>query len=131
MSPQLEPVVAAFASITLEELDRRAALQTRVDRKYVVTHRALEHVLGTIGDAYEMLEIHGRRVFGYRTMYFDTPSLTTYRDHVQRRRKRFKCRSRHYVDSGLHLFEVKLKGPRAETIKKALEYEDAVHGTVT
>ena len=60
-----------------------------------------------------MLEIDGRRAFAYRTTYFDTAELRVFRDHVQQRRRRYKCRSREYVDSGLCTFEVKLKGRAA------------------
>ncbi|CAN5546008.1 hypothetical protein BH20ACT17_BH20ACT17_00610 [soil metagenome] len=38
---------------------------------------------------------------------------------MQRRRLRFKCRKRRYVDSGRSVFEVKLKGTRGRTIKHA------------
>ena len=37
-------------------------------------------------------------------------SWTTYRAHLQRRRQRFKARTRTYTDSGLSMFEVKLTG---------------------
>ena len=54
--------------------------------------------------------------------YFDTADLVTYREHVQGRRRRFKCRSREYVDSGLRAFEVKLKqgcGPHGQAPHRA------------
>ena len=44
--------------------------------------------------------------------HFDTPQLTAYRAHLQRRRRRFKARTRAYTDSGLNMFEVKLAGAR-------------------
>ena len=72
-----------------------------------------------------MLEIDGRRAFRYRTTYFDTGELRIYRDHVQDRRRRYKCRAREYVDSGLCLFEVKLKGPRGRTVKHRMAYDRA------
>ena len=68
------------------------------------------------GSTHRVLEIDGRRVFGYRSTYFDTPDLRLFRDHVQRRRRRYKCRTREY-DSGVRMFEVKLKGARGRTVK--------------
>ncbi len=41
---------------------------------------------------------------------------------MQQRRRRYKCRSREYVDSGLRMFEVKLKGPRGRTVKYRTEH---------
>ena len=69
-----------------------------------------------------MLEIDGRRSFGYESVYFDTPQLSTYRAHLQRRRQRFKARTRTYTDSGLCMFEVKLTGARGETVKQRVPY---------
>ena len=54
----------------------------------------------------------------------------TCREHVQRRRKRFKTRLRRYVDSDLCQFDVKLKGPRGQTIKRRLERDPALHEAV-
>jgi hypothetical protein len=68
-------------------------------------------------------EIGGLRAFGYRTTYLDTPELLTYREHLQGRRRRFKCRTREYADSGLRAFEVELKGLRGRTVKRRLEGE--------
>jgi hypothetical protein len=70
----------------------------------------------------QVLEIDGRRTFGYESVYFDTPDLTTYRAHLQRRRQRFKARTRTYTDSGLCMFEVKLSGARGETVKERVPH---------
>jgi len=78
-----------------------------------------ERLLATHG----VLEIDGRRAFRYRTIYFDTGELRIFRDHVQERRRRYKCRAREYVDSGLCMFEVKLKGPRGRTVKHRMAYD--------
>jgi hypothetical protein len=78
-----------------------------------------------------VLEIGERRVFNYETVYFDSPGLAAYHAHVQGRRRRFKVRSRRYVDSDLHVFEVKLKGPRGSTDKRQLPVDAADHATFT
>ena len=66
-----------------------------------------------------MLQIDRRRSFDYESVYFDTPDLSTYRAHVQRRRLRFKARTRTYTDSGLCMFEVKLTGRAARPSRSA------------
>lgn len=102
--------------IGLEELD---ALQDRVDAKYVLPTALLPAFLDRLD--HRVLEIDGRREFAYRSTYLDTPDLRLFRDHVQQRRRRYKCRSREYVDSGLRMFEIKLKGPRGRTVKHRAE----------
>ena len=41
---------------------------------------------------------------------------------MQRRRQRFKARTRTYTDSGLCMFEVKLTGARGETVKQRVPH---------
>jgi VTC domain len=48
--------------------------------------------------------------------------LTSYRAHLQRRRQRFKARTRTYTDTGLCMFEVKLTGARGETVKQRVPH---------
>ena len=78
-----------------------------------------------------MLDIDGRRTFGYESVYFDTPDLSTYRAHVQRRRQRFKARTRTYTDSGLCMFEVKLTGARGETVKQRVPHPEQYRAELT
>jgi hypothetical protein len=121
-----EGAVAAAAGmvdpIGLDELMALAELQTRVDRKYFVPAEVFRRLIGELAGDLQVLEIDGRRSFGYESVYFDTPHLDTYRAHLQRRRRRFKARTRTYTDSGLTMFEVKLVGNRGETVKQRLPY---------
>jgi hypothetical protein len=110
--------VRTFDAMPLAELNARAELQQRVDRKYIVSSAALQRLLEGLSGTHATLEIDGLRSFTYRSVYYDSPSLDSYRANVQQRRRRFKCRTRHYLDTGIHAFEVKLKGFRGETIKK-------------
>ncbi len=127
----LQDALAACAPIGLEALDAAAALRTRSDSKHVLTTDALADVIRALAPTHRALEIDGRRTFAYDTIYFDTPDLLTARAHVQGRRRRFKCRTRLYVDTGSCAFEVKVKGGRGETVKHRLDYEAAAHGTMT
>jgi hypothetical protein len=110
----------ALAPIGLDELDACAALHDRVDVKYVARLDVLDTLVTHLAPTHRALEIDGRRSFAYATTYFDTADLRCYRDHLQRRRRRYKCRLRRYVDAGLDVLEVKRKGARGETIKRRL-----------
>jgi hypothetical protein len=125
MPPSPARIAESFPAVGLGDIETVAALQDRVDTKYVLSlpgFAALaERLLGT----HAVLEIDGRRAFRYHSTYFDTAELTAFRDHLQDRRRRFKCRSREYVDSGLCAFEVKLKGLRGRTVKHRMAYDRA------
>lgn len=121
---EIATVTAPFEHISLDALNQHASLQTRADNKYFVPWSTYVSFMQTLRRSYLMLEIAGRRVFTYDTQYFDSQELMSYWGHVQGRRKRFKCRSRHYVDSGLYFFELKLKGGRGETIKHKMVYTE-------
>jgi len=112
--------VQELPAIGLDELNSCAALQDRLDVKYIVTLVQLQALIEQLGTTYRALEIDGLRAFAYRTTYYDTDDMLMFREHVQRRRRRFKCRKRRYVDSGRAVFEVKLKGLRGRTIKHAM-----------
>jgi len=121
----------AAPAITLEDLQASAALSTRVDRKYVIDWAMLSGLLGALSDTHHALEIDAQRLFRYDSVYFDSVDLMAFRAHQQRRRRRYKVRSRHYVDTGLRMFEVKLNGKRGETIKHQMPYGDEDHGRLT
>ena len=122
--------VDGFDAISLQELDSHAALQMRVDRKYIVRYETLERLLAQLGEDYLALEIDGERLQQYDSVYFDTPELIGYRDHMQGRRKRFKCRTRLY-DAMVCFFDLKLKGRRGETVKRRLPLPPLAHGSLT
>lgn len=128
---QVRGLLDGAAPISLQELQDTAALRTRVDRKYVVGWDTLARVLHAVADTHRGLQIDGQRTFRYESVYFDSPELIAFRAHMQQRRRRYKVRSRHYVDSGLQTFEVKLKGRRGETIKHQLPYADQDLNKVT
>ncbi|WP_248616717.1 polyphosphate polymerase domain-containing protein [Paraoerskovia marina] len=114
--------------IGLEELDLHAALQTRVDRKYLVPTPALDGILRGLLSAepgVRVLEIDGQRDFGYASQYFDTPDLASFRSAAHRRRRRFKVRTRTYLDSGLCRLEVKTRGSRGTTVKHRTDHDHA------
>ncbi|MGI8780068.1 MAG: VTC domain-containing protein [Solirubrobacteraceae bacterium] len=123
MAPSLPLVAESHPAVDLAELEASAALQDRIDSKYVISLEDFAALAERLLATHGVLEIDGRRAFRYRTIYFDTGELRIFRDHVQERRRRYKCRAREYVDSGLCMFEVKLKGPRGRTVKHRMAYD--------
>lgn len=109
--------------ISLAELNDRARLMTRVDRKYFVPRDVFIDLVRRTRNDFAVLEIDGRRHFRYRTTYFDTPEFALFRQHVQGRRNRYKVRVRTYCESGDRLVEVKSKGYRGQTIKTRTTYD--------
>ena len=114
--------LGAWPAVTLAEVDRDAALQTRVDRKYVVTRSELADVLDSVRGALRVLDIDGERSFGYRSTYFDTPDLASYRAAASGREQRFKVRTRSYLTTGTSWLEVKLRDRRGQTSKHRMEH---------
>jgi hypothetical protein len=117
--------------ISLPELTEKAELQTRVDRKYVLPLADALALLPKLDPQTRVLDIDGERVFRYQSVYFDTADLVSFRSAAHRRRRRFKVRTRSYLDSGLCWLEIKTEGYRGGTVKDRLPYQPADHDTVT
>jgi hypothetical protein len=118
----LEEALSGFPAVSLDELDRRASLLRRTDTKYVLTTEQLHELLARLATDHQVLEIEGRRAFSYQSVYFDTPDLRCFRDHVGDRMPRFKARTRLYRDTGHCVFEVKLKIGQGETDKRQIDH---------
>lgn len=104
-------------------LDGVPELMSRVDRKYLVPLPVLAGLAAELRTAgFAVLEIGGRRRFRYRSTYFDTAELLSFRHHRQGRRRRFKIRTRVYLDGGGRWLEVKLSGARSGTDKHRMPY---------
>jgi len=112
-----------LAPVGLEELIATAELQTRVDRKYLLPVRHVESLVARLADESQVLEIGSTRLFDYESVYFDTPDLLAYRLAATQRRRRFKVRTRSYLDSAQCWLEVKTCGSRGSTVKDRLPYE--------
>ncbi|WP_433533286.1 polyphosphate polymerase domain-containing protein [Micromonospora sp. CA-263727] len=127
------PIASALAEMTpvgLGELIDLAALQRRVDRKYVVPLDQLPYLLGQLAPDARVLEIDGERAFRYESVYFDTPWLASYHCAAYRRRRRFKVRTRSYLDSAQCWLEVKISGARGSITKHRLPYHPQYRTTV-
>jgi len=112
-----------FDPVTLDGLVAEASLLTRVDRKYVVPRDGLDAVIAALDPGTRVLEIDGARAFAYESVYFDTPDLLSFRMAAQPRRRRFKLRTRSYLDTGTSYLEIKTRGARGTTVKDRGEYD--------
>lgn len=117
--------------IDVVELTERASLQTRFDRKYVIPENSIDVLLRGLEPGSRVLQIGAERDFAYESVYFDTDDLTSYLGAARRRRRRFKVRTRTYVDSDLCWVEVKTRGPRGSTVKTRLPYDPSDRSTLT
>ena len=107
-----------LAPTGLAELDAAAGLLVRIDRKYLVPLATAQGLVDALAGAARVLQIEGRRSFSYASTYFDTPDLDSYLLAARKRRRRFKIRTRSYLDSGSCFLEVKTRGPRRATVKR-------------
>ena len=111
-----------LAATSLAELNDAAGLLTRVDRKYLVPLERAQELVGGLTSKARVLDIDGRRRFSYASTYFDTPGLEAFMLTARKRRRRFKVRTRTYLDSGLCFLEVKTRGARGTTVKRRMGY---------
>ncbi|MFD4606331.1 polyphosphate polymerase domain-containing protein [Streptomyces sp. NPDC058464] len=124
--------LAELRGATLAEVDAAAALQHRVDRKYLVPLDRARRLVARLADSHHVLDLgDDRRTTNYLSTYFDTPELAAWRAHVQQRRRRWKVRTRLYAEDGLCRVEVKTKDGRGATVKHALRIPAAGYGELT
>ncbi|PZU41322.1 MAG: molecular chaperone [Arsenicicoccus sp.] len=109
--------LASLSPISLTDLVAESALLTRVDRKYLLTTAQVDAALTDLPAGTRVLEIEGLRRFDYASTYFDTDDRQSYRLAATARRRRWKVRTRSYLDTGTCWLEVKTRGPRGTTVK--------------
>lgn len=109
--------VAEIRPIGLEELNSVGALQSRVDTKYLTEAPIAARLPQLLPPHSRVLRIENLQQFAYQSVYFDTPDLLAYRMSASGRRRRFKVRTRAYVDSESAFLEVKTRGARGTTQK--------------
>jgi hypothetical protein len=114
---EIERAVSGLAGVSLTQAGSTALLD-RFDRKYLLPVSAVAELLGS-AEGYAALEVNGRRLGRYRTLYLDTPDLALYRAHHSGRLPRNKVRIRSYLDSGDRYLEVKrrTRGDRTEKVR--------------
>lgn len=126
MTPAHDTVCAALRHLgaaTLDQVMDVADLQTRVDRKYLVPTSVFAELIAGLSGRLRVLDIGGRRLFDYESVYFDTPDLLAHHQHAHGRRRRFKVRTRTYLDARRTMLEVKTQGGRQQTVKNRHPYQ--------
>lgn len=119
---QLHDVLDSFDVLDLKQLEQ-AELVDRRDEKFVFHARLVPGLLGSLCAYYQVLEVGGRRIHEYQTVYFDTPDLAFYRAHHAGKVHRCKVRSRYYETSGTTFLEVKRKTGLERTRKERLQIQ--------
>ena len=108
------------SGISLEQLEQLWPATSRHDAKFLMTETELLNLLDALGDETWILTIAQRKLFSYRTEYFDTVDRALYLHHVQRKLRRIKIRERTYTDSGLTQLEIKAREGTSHTRKLVL-----------
>jgi len=96
-------------------------LMDRTDTKFTFNISQLEQILNDVKDDYKVLEVEGKSISRYKTLYFDTETLDLYLRHHSGQLNRYKIRHRTYVESNLGYLEVKFKNNKGCTIKNRIK----------
>ena len=125
MAPGIQEIVNEFEPISLQQMDS-VKLLDRIDTKFMFKDTLLPRLLAEMKRDYYTLEVAGYRYSNYETLYFDTPDFSLYKQHHNGKLNRFKFRSRKYVESNLHFFEVKFKSNKGRTVKDRIKHHEVV-----
>lgn len=112
-----------FTPVTLAGISAYAHLPHRVEHKYLLHVSELKGVMEKLTTQYRILEIDGKRRFGYTSWYYDTAQLALYHQHVTGKAHRMKVRQRRYDDSGMCYLEVKQKLGSGHTRKERINID--------
>jgi hypothetical protein len=114
--------LSAFPPISLEEMDS-VRLMNRCDTKYFFHTSQLPGLLDASSKLYRVMSIKDCRIFSYNTLYYDTAGLSTYLEHHNGIRPRYKVRFREYEETGSLFLEVKIKNANERTRKTRISIE--------
>lgn len=126
-SDAIARATANLQPISLEDMNSQAALQTRMDRKYVLSAAQGADLVSWISDEIpcaQVLEVQHEHASLYDSMYYDTESLTCFRLALQQNRRRYKVRTRCYCASGDSFLETKTKSPNGKTVKHRIPWNE-------
>lgn len=125
MNKAIQDLLNSYRPIMLAEMDN-VKLMNRTDTKFTFHISQLEQVLDLIRDNYRILEIKGKRMSDYKTLYYDTTDLELYYKHHNGKLNRYKVRHRTYVDSNVGYLEVKFKNNKGRTLKERIKKKDVL-----
>lgn len=111
-----------FDSIFLEDLyDSR--LMKRIDTKFLFDVADLSKILNELKKDYQVLDVEGKRLSTYESLYLDGPNFPFFLAHHNQMDHRFKVRFRKYVETDTVFLEVKEKR-KGRTVKHRIECFD-------
>ena len=116
MAGSVAEVLALMQPVSLMEMDA-VELINRIDTKFVFREELLPAVLGGLSHRYRVLELEGRKIHHYDSLYFDDDRMSLYLDHHNGRANRYKLRIRNYGTTGVSYMEVKRKTNTGRTVK--------------
>jgi len=116
-------ILNTYDPITLKEMESEM-LMRRFDYKFKFHIRQLPFFLESVLSDYRVLAVDKIRLHKYESLYFDTENFLLFLQHQNVRRTRYKVRYRHYTDSNLTFFEVKLKNNKDFTIKERIRQDN-------
>lgn len=119
----LESMTQSYKPCCLDNLGE-TTLMDRVDTKFVLPLDLGLMVLAQMRTHYQMLEIGGKRLQSYNTLYFDTHDFYFYREHLRSRADRFKLRVRTYLVNDLTYLEIKQRTNKGRTIKQRIKLDN-------
>ena len=119
---EISKITASFSHIKLAEMDN-VKLMSRSDTKFAFKISKLPELLNQMMPFYRVLEIKGKFIHDYKSLYFDTDDRKFYLDHHNGRVNRNKVRFREYVGSDLTFLEIKRKNNKGKTIKKRMKVD--------
>lgn len=120
----IEQVTQQFEPISLSEMDT-VKLMNRIDTKFLINSVQLPELLSQATSHYRILEIDGKRITPYSTVYFDTEDTIMYIMHHNGKLNRYKLRMRSYINSGQTFLEVKRKNNKGRTNKKRISIDNS------
>jgi hypothetical protein len=119
-----ETILGEFEPIGLKEMDK-VKLMDRTDTKYTFSRDQLIQLLEEAKPFYKVLEVEGKRISRYKTLYYDTKNFSLYTRHHNGELNRYKIRHRTYVESHIGFLEVKFKNNKGRTIKDRIKKAEA------
>jgi hypothetical protein len=117
----------AFSPISLSELNVQASFLDRIDTKYIMNEEEFEKILADLEDKFYLLEINGKSIFEYSSIYMDSENYDFYYQHQNKQNPRTKVRTRLYVESNIAFFEFKQKDTKV-TRKFRYQFDPNEHG---
>ncbi len=100
--------INAFHKVSLKDISA-SALLNRTDKKFLLPVERIPELLRSIAPYYSVLNISGKSIHPYETIYFDTPDFKLYKEHHIGKPNRMKIRYRRYVTGDEVFFEIKHK----------------------